>query len=119
MAITKEQAKADLEKVMQQFATLGAGSANDRAAQLVMQTLEVLESRLENPAVIKMLYIDNPEASKLIPQTVYEVAQQYVNGNIDESKARESLQDALRQYGKVFQEMGINPQGSAVLFVKD
>lgn len=118
MAITKKQAKADLEKVMQQFGTIGAGSENDRAAQLVMQTIGVLERRLGNPPVIKMLYIDNPEASKLIPQTVYEVAQQYIWGSIDEAKARESLQDASRQYGEVFQEMGITPQGSAALFDK-
>lgn len=118
MAITKEQAKEDLEKVMQQFGSVGAGSENDRAAQLFMQTLGVLERRLGNPILIQMLYIDNPEASKLIPQTVYEVAQQYIDGNIDEAKARESLRDVSRQYGEVFQEMGITPQGSAALFGK-
>jgi hypothetical protein len=118
MAITKDQAKADLEKVMSQFGTVGAGSENDRAAQLVMQTLGVLERRLGNPAVIKMLYIDNPEASKLIPPTAYEVAQQYIGGTIDEAQARARLQDASRQYGEVFQEMGIKPQNSTVLFGK-
>lgn len=109
MAITKEQAKADLKKVIQHFGTAGAGSENERAAQLVIQTLGVLERRLGKPAIIKMLYIDNPETSKLIPQTAYEVAQQYVEGNIDETQARESLQDASRQYDKVFQEMGVTP----------
>ena len=118
MAITRDQAKADLEKVMEQFGTVGAGSENDRAAQLVMQTLGVLERRLGNPTVIKMLYIDNPEASKLIPPTAYEVAQQYIGGSIDETQARERLQDASRQYGEVFQEMGIKPQGSVALFGK-
>ena len=117
MAITKEQAKADLEKVMSQFGTIGAGNENDRAAQLVMQTLRVLERRLGDPTGIKMLYI-NPEASKLIPPTAYEVAQQYIGGTIDETQARERLQDALRQYGEVFQEMGIKPQRSAALFGK-
>ena len=116
MTITKEQAKADLKKFMQKYSTAGAGSENDRAAQLVTQTLGVLERRLGNPNVIKMLYIDNPEASKLIPQTVYEVAQQYISGEINEAQARESLQDASRQYEKVFQEMGINPQESNALF---
>jgi hypothetical protein len=116
MAITKDQAKADLEKVMSQFETVGAGTENDRAAQLVMQTLGVLERRLGNPTVIQMLYIDNPEASKLLPPTVYEVAQQYIAGTINEAQAREQLQDASRQYDEVFQEMGIKPQGSAALF---
>ncbi len=118
MAITKEQAKADLEKVMEQFGTVGAGNENDRAAQLVMQTIGVLERRLGNAAAIKLVYIDNPEASKLLPPTVYEVAQQYIGGNINEAEARERLQDASRQYGEVFQEMGITPQGSAALFWK-
>ena len=117
MAITKEQAKADLEKVMSQFGTIGAGNENDRAAQLVMQTLRVLERRLGDPTGIKMLYINNPEASTLIPPTAYEVAQQYIGGTIDETQARKRLQDALRQYGEVFQEMGIKPQNSDALFM--
>lgn len=119
MAITKDQAKEDLEKVMQQYGTFGAGSENDRAAQLVMQTLGVLERRLGSPAVIKMLYLDNPEASKLIPPTVYEVAKQYIGGSIDEAKARERLQDASKQYAEVFEEMGIEPQRSTVLVGKE
>ena len=61
------------------------------AAQLVMRILGVLERQLENPTIIKMLYIDNPEASKLIPPTVYEVAQQYISGSINKAQARERL----------------------------
>jgi len=118
MTITREQAREDLEKVLQQFETVGAGSDNDRAAQLVMQTLGVLERRLGKPAIIKMLYVDNPDASKLLPQTVHEVAQQYAGGSIGETQARERLQDASRQYAEVFQEMGITPQTSAALFGK-
>jgi len=116
MAITRDQAKADLEKVMQQLETVGAGTENDRAAQLVMQILGVLERQLGDPVVIKMLYIDNPEASKLIPLTAYKVAEQYAGGTIDEARARKILQDASKQYGEVFQEMGIKPQGSVALF---
>lgn len=116
MTITKDQAKADLEKVMQQFGTVGAGTETDRAAQLVMQTLGVLERRLGNLTVIKMLYIDNSKASKLIPPTAYEVVQQYISGKINEDQARERLQEASRQYGEVFQKMGIKLQGSAAVF---
>ena len=115
MAITKEQAKTDLDKIMQQFGTIGAGTERDRATQLVMQTLGVLERRLGKPAIIQMLYLDNPEAAKLLPPTVYEVAQQYVRGNLNEAQARESLQDASRQYAEVFQEMGIIFQESIAL----
>lgn len=116
MAITKEQAKKDLETVMKQFGTVGAGSEKDRAAQLVMQTLGVLERRLGNPKIIKMLYLDNLSASKLLPETVYEVAQQYVRGSIDRAEAAKRLQEASRQYEKAFKEMGIKPQGSSMLF---
>ncbi len=119
MTITKERAKADLEKVMKQYGTGGAGSKNDRAAQLVMQTIGVLERRLGNPEAIKMIYIDNPGASKLLPPTVYEVAKGYIGGSINEAEARERLQDASKQYGKVFQEMGISPQRSTALFGRE
>jgi len=116
MTITKEKAKAELEKVMTQFGTLGPGSDLDRAAQLVMQTFGVLERRLGKRDAIKMLYVDNPQASKLLPETVYEIALQYTNGNMNELEAREKLQDASRQYGDVFKEMGISPQLSEALF---
>jgi len=118
MKITKEKAKADLEKVMEQFGTVGAGTENDRAAQLVMQTIGVLERRLGKPQIIKMLYLDNAEASKLLPPTVYEVAQEYVSGTINENEARERLKDASTQYGNVFEEMGISPKGSSMLIHK-
>lgn len=112
MAITREQARTDLEKVMARFETLGPGTENDRAAQLVMQTIGVLERRLGSPEVIKMLYMDNPEAAELLPPTVYEVAQGYIDGSIDEDTARAQLQDASKRYAEVFQEMGITPQPS-------
>ena len=117
MTISKEQAKADLEKVMAQFGTVGAGTESDRAAQLVMQTIGVLERRLGNLSAIKLVYIDNSEASKFLPPTVYGVAQQYISGSINESEARARLQDASRQYSEVFQEMGIKLQDSNALFM--
>lgn len=118
MAITKEQAKADLEKVMAQFGTIGAGNANDRAAQLVMQTLGVLERRLGNPEMIKMLYIDNPEASKILPQAVYTLAQEYIAGSISHEEAKARLHDASEQYKAVFEDMGIAPKDSFALFAR-
>lgn len=118
MTITKEQARADVEKVMQEFKTVGYGTESDRVAQLVMQTLGVLERRLGKRTAIKMLYIDNPDASRTLPPIVYETARQYIDGSINEAQARDILQDASRQYGAVFQEMGINFQESAVIFKK-
>jgi len=116
MTITKEQARADLEKIMAQFGTLGPGSDLDRAAQLVMQTFGVLERRLGKKDAIKMLYVDNPQASMLLPGTVYEIARQYTDGSMNEVEARERLQETSRKYGEVFKEMGISPELSEVLF---
>lgn len=118
MAITKEQAKLDLEKVISNFGTFGAGTELDRAAELVMQPIGVLERRLGKKDVIKMLYFDMQDSSKVLPPSVYDVAKNYVDGNINEDVARERLQDIQRQYGEIFKEMGISPQISAALFGK-
>jgi len=118
MAITKEQAKIDLENVMAQFGTVGAGSELDRAAQLVMQPIGVLERRLGNVQAIKMLYFGMQDSSKMLPQGVYNVAQRYASGSIDENTARTELEDIERQYAEVFQEMGLSPQVSKALFGK-
>lgn len=118
MEITKEMAEADLEKLQEYLETIGIGSKNDRAAKLVLQTLGVLEGRLDNPKAIKMLYMDNLEAQKIIPQTVYNVAQQYTDGSIDEEQAREYLHDVSIKYGEVFQDMGITPKKSFALLFK-
>lgn len=118
MPITKEQAREDLEKVMAKFSTIGSGEDIDRAAQLVMQTVGVLERRLGKRDTIKMLYFGIQDSSKLLPHSVYEVAKSYVDGTIDENTARQRLQEVQRQYKEVFQEMGITPQTSAALFGK-
>ena len=116
MTITKEQAKADLERIMAHFKTLGEGTEIDRAAQLVMQPIGVLERRLAKKDLIKMLYFDMQDSSKTLLPSVYEVARNYVDGQIEEAVARERLQDIQRQYGEVFKEMGISPQVSKTLF---
>ncbi len=118
MTITKEQAKLDLERVISHFGTLGTGTELDRAAQLVMQPIGVLERRLGKKDVIKMLYFDMQDSSKILPPSVYDVAKNYVDENINEDVARERLHDIQRQYGEVFKEMGISPQVSAALFGK-
>lgn len=110
MTITKEQAQSDLEKIMSRFGTAGSGTEYDRAAQLVLQTIGVLERRLSNKPAIKMLYLENEEAKKLLPQTVYETAINYLDGRINEQSAREILEDAHQQYELVFKELGISLQ---------
>ncbi|MDD5191508.1 MAG: hypothetical protein PHH54_02560 [Candidatus Nanoarchaeia archaeon] len=103
---------------MAQFETLGPGTELDRAAQLVMQPIGVLERRVGKKDMIKMLYFDIQDSSKILPPSVYDVAKNYVDGNIDENTARERLNEVEKQYAEVFREMGISPQVSAALFGK-
>ena len=116
MNITPEIAKQDLEKVLGQFNTIGPGSEQDRAAQLVLQTLGVLQRRLGSPKIIQMLYLDNSEAKDLIPETAQNVASQYVNGQMSQEEASQILTEAMEQYGKVFEEAGIKPSRSDAMF---
>ncbi len=116
MEVTYDAAKKDLEKCLGQFKTLGAGSEQDRAAQLVLQTVQVLQNRLDSTGIIKMLYLDNPEAKELLPETVYNVATQYVNGEISKEEAHSTLTSAQEQYQKLYSEMMITPSESNVLF---
>ena len=118
MEITEKQAKADLDAIMSTFVNMGQGTENDRAAQLIMQSIDVLERRLDNVAMLKLAYIDNPKAAELLPNTVYDVVKQYVDGCIDESTARKHLQDARQQYDLVFDKMSITPKKSTVHFIK-
>jgi hypothetical protein len=116
MEISKEQAKSDLAKVITHFGTLGPGTELDRAAQLVMQPIGVLERRLGKRDSIKMLYFEMQDSSKILPPSVYKVAEEYVNGNINETIAREKLQETQKQYEEIFKEMGLSPQISKMLF---
>lgn len=116
MEVTKEQAKSDLEKMMMNVNTVGDGTAVDRAAQLVIQTMEVLESRLPKRDTIKALYFEMYDSSKSLPPLVYQVAKDYADNNISEKDAGERLQKIKEQYKEVFHEMGISPEISKVLF---
>jgi hypothetical protein len=116
MEISKEQAKSDLAKIISHFGTLGPGTELDRAAQLVIQPIGVLERRLSKRDTVKMLYFEMQDSSKILPPSVYKVAEEYVNGNINETTARERLQKTQKKYEEVFKEMGISPQISKALF---
>jgi len=118
MVITRKQAREDLTRITSEFGTAGGGTDVDRAAQLVMQTVGVLQRRLDKPDAIRLLYIDNPVAKETLPLSVYHVAQDYASGRIDESTARKRLDAILGEYGEVFGEMGISPEQSVALFGK-
>ncbi len=107
MAITKERARQDIETIMQHFGTAGRGTEQERAVQLVLQSLEVLEGRLSNSKTIKLVYINNPEVAGLLPPAAYEVARRYANGKLDEQAAGVQLRQLVAQYKETFKEMGI------------
>jgi hypothetical protein len=115
MDITPETARADLEKVLGTFTTFGPGTPQERAAQLVLQTMGVLRRRLSSPSVIKMLYIDNPEARTMLPGAVVVVAESYIAGTITQEQASTQLENAEQEYRKVFSSLGYTPQSSRVL----
>lgn len=118
MNISPEQAKEEIEKVLKIYSTIGDGTEQDRAAQLILQTTDVLSKRLDNTKVIKMLYLDNVEASKLLPETVFKTATDLVNGDINKGQAEQNLKEAREAYQQAFKQMEINPSDSNVLFSK-
>ncbi|HII10022.1 MAG: hypothetical protein ABSE71_00595 [Candidatus Micrarchaeaceae archaeon] len=114
--ISKETAKADISGIIRQFGRAESPAEENRAAQLIMHTIRVLEERLENPSFVKKVYFEGPNHSKLLPEFVSEVARQYAYGEIAGLEAKAMLRKATRQYEKLFQEMGISLQESAALF---
>ena len=118
MAITYEKAKEDIERYMERIPTMGPGTEKDRAAQLVLQTMDVLESRLDDPKQINLLYFKITDSSKILPSEVYNLAKDYAQGKIDEKTARQNLDSIKNQYKEVFKKMDIKPQSPKILFHK-
>lgn len=114
--ITVEDAKRDLEKVLRNFWTVGGGTDLDRAAQLVIQPLQVFINRVDKPAILKMLYLDNPAVAELIPQTILDIAAQLCDGKLSQEDARQKINETIQQYREAFQQMGLSPQMSKALF---
>lgn len=114
--ITPEIARQDIERIMEVCHTLGAGSDVDRAAQLVVQSLQVVRNRLDDTKILKMLYIDKPDAAKLLPGVIVNTITQLCRGEISAAKAGGIFDEAIPQYLDVFQAMGVKPEKISVLF---
>ena len=117
MDITQEIAEQDLEKTLRLFSTKGSGSEQDRAAQMILQNLAVLQEQLDSPQLIKKLYLDNPDAKNEVPEIAYNVVKEYVNGQINQEQATVKLTEASKQYVKVFAELGLKPTKIKALFM--
>lgn len=116
--VTPEVAMRDIQKVMQLFGSGGTGSEVDRAAQLVSQSLQVLKRRVNNPAAIRLLYVDNPAARTMLPDIALRTVDQLSSGAISPEEAESLLDQASERYGQVFAGMGVKPEAIAVLFFK-
>lgn len=116
--ITVEDAKNQLMIVAGNFNTLGEGRAIDRLAQLVLQPLQVLQRRLDNKDIIKMLYLDNSEAKKVIPSYILDTLQDLCENRISRNEAKYQVSVAIQLYQRAFVKMEISPQVSKMLFVK-
>ncbi len=115
--ITPETAREDIRKVMMTFDSIGPGNERDRAAQLVLQSVEILMRRLDKPRVLEILYTDE-EAVRLLPESIKQVVQDLIKGEITPDAASERLAKILQLYREVFKEMGFIPQVSQALLFK-
>jgi len=113
--ITPEIAKKDLEKIMGRISTIGEGSTQDMAAQLILQTVGVLSRRLDDSFTLKLCYLDAEDAKEWIPGIVYDVASKLVAGEINQDRAYELLTEAEKQYTQIFKDAGLDPTRPSVI----
>ena len=118
MSITYDNAKKDIENFMERFGTIGDGTEKDRASQMILQSMDVLENRLKDPKDIEFLYFKIVDSSKVLPAAVYNLAKDYAQGTIDEKTARKNLKEIKGQYIKVFKQMNLTPQQTKILLHK-
>ena len=112
MKITHEQAVKDLEQIMGKFETLGKGTNLDRAAQLVIQSIEVAYRRLDR--ALQLIYFEMGGINQ-IPPAAATILKRYVTREIDLDTARSEFEEIVKQYKTVFEERGITPEESSVL----
>ena len=117
--VTPEVARADIEKVFARFGTSNPGSEMDGAAQLVLQSLQILGNRVDKPEVLKILYIDNPSVSEMLPDLAMQTVKKLTEGRIAPDEARDTLESAIPEYIKAFKELGVTPQHSWAVYFKD
>ena len=116
--ITTEKIKSDINKILTSFDTFGKGNEQDRSAQLILQSMDVLSGRLDNIAILKMLYLDNSEASKLLPESILPIVTDLIEGKINQTEAKQALEKIKSIYQKAFQEMWIQPGNIDMLNIK-
>ena len=109
MTILPETAMQDIERVMARIGTLGVVKGIYPTVKCVIRAVEDLDRRLDNRAMLTMLYMrnrDNPSLFAALPHSIHELVRHYVMGEIKEvHELRERIKDALIGYDVAFREM--------------
>lgn len=114
-----DQVIEDMERISKKIETMGEGTDVDRLAQLVMQSIYVLQHRLNRPESLKFIYLDNKEAGELLPSRVVEIARAVYNKEMTQEDAGRQLQELVDTLARAFQQLGITPQTFNAIFMKD
>lgn len=109
---------ADMVKIKQQFGSVGDGSYLDRAAQLLSQTFDVLGRRPDQPTILKMLYLENEVALRMLPEAMVCIVRKLCDGTLDVSAARAELHSLKEEYRRCFSELDVRPTRQSILFFK-
>jgi hypothetical protein len=118
IGITQEVAETDIKNSMSFFKTVGKGTDKDRAAQLILESIQVASRRLERAALLKTLYIDNLDTAKMVPSIVSTTLNKILNEEINMSEGRKNLDKAIPEYQRAFKELGITPASSVIIALK-
>ncbi len=111
--LTVEQARSDLYDHRRGLVTLGPGSADDRAACMMLAHLEFVQSILSGE------HGSNPTQfrrgapileGKNYPSLTQAIMAGYMDDEIEAEQAGIKIGEAIEQYRRVFTEMEIEPQ---------
>ena len=108
-------ARADIKKRLAGIETIGSGTSEEGSAYLILQMFDVAKRRLSNKGAIRLVYLENPEA----PEGLRNIAERYVNGKIDQSKAEKEIDEMKQAYEKVLsEEYGLKSSKPSAIFLK-
>ncbi|OHA08323.1 MAG: hypothetical protein A3B37_03630 [Candidatus Sungbacteria bacterium RIFCSPLOWO2_01_FULL_59_16] len=107
--MTKEEARKDIERIAETFKTIGPGTEADRTTQLFLQMFDVLRRRLDQPRVLKILYIDSPGAAEVLPMGMREIVRRLAAGEITAAQADQELIQLKLLYEELIREMALRP----------
>lgn len=112
MTITPEIAKSDIEQLIGNLANAKPGSRQELAGVTAVSSGSVMAGLLNRPDLISMMYLSIPDA--FIPETILNVAREYVAKRITKEEAFDALADAESKYNAVLKSAGLSPRTSEI-----